>query len=63
MNVLRVEFDSKLTWSKHISSQINKANKALHAIKIIKKYFSQTEVLTLLTSNFYTILYNNSEVC
>ena len=62
MNVLGVLFDSKLTWANHVSKQINKANKALHAIKLIKKYFNQTEILTLLTSNFFSILYYNSEV-
>ena len=36
INVLGVEFDSKLTWSSHIAKQINKSNRALHAIKIIK---------------------------
>ena len=40
MNVLGVEFDCKLTWSKHMSKQINKANKALHAINMIKILFS-----------------------
>ena len=39
MNVLGVEFDSKLTWSAHISKQISKANKALHEIRMIKKQF------------------------
>ena len=62
MNVLGVEFDSKLNWSKHISKQIIKANKALYAIKMIKKYISQSEILTLFTSNFYSILYYNSEI-
>ena len=52
MNVLGVLFDSKLTWSNHVSKQINKANKALHAIKLIWKYFNSKEILTLLTSNF-----------
>ena len=36
MNVLGVIFDSKLTWSKHISTQVSKANRALHAIRLIK---------------------------
>ena len=62
MNVLGVLFDSKLTWANHVSKQINKANKALHAIKLIKKYFNSQEILTLLTSNFFSILYYNSEV-
>ena len=62
MNVLGVEFDSKLTWSNHIAKQINKAKSALHAINMIKKYFTQSEILTLLTANFYSILYYNSEI-
>ena len=62
INVLGITFDSKLTWAKHISSQIGKANRALHAIRLIKKYFNQDEILSLLTSNFYLVLYYNSEV-
>ena len=41
MNVPRVCFDSNISWSKHISNTINKANKALHALK--KNYFTQNE--------------------
>ena len=62
MNVLGVEFDSKLNWSKHISSHVSNANRALHAIEMIRKYFSQTEILILFTANFYSILYYNSEI-
>ena len=35
MNVLGIMFDSKLTWAKHVATQISKANSALHAIKLI----------------------------
>ena len=62
INVLGVTFDSRLTWSKHVSNQINKANKALHAIKLIRKYFTTPELLTLITSNYFSILYYNSEI-
>ena len=62
MNALGVVFDSKLNWAKHIANQINKANRALHAIKLIRRYFSKNEILQLLTSNFYSILFYNSEV-
>ena len=62
MNVLGVTFDSKLTWSQHITNTINKANRALHAIKMIKKYFTNKGVLQLVTPNFYSILYYNSEI-
>ena len=62
MNVVGVIFDSKLNWAKHISTQINKANSALHAIKLIRKYFNPKEILSLLTANYFSILYYNSEV-
>ena len=39
MNVLGVEFDSKMNWTPHINKSILKANKALHAIKMKKNIF------------------------
>ena len=62
MNVLGITFDSKLTWAMHVAKQVAKSNKALQAIKMIRKYFNSSEILSLLTSNFYSILYYNSEV-
>ena len=60
MNVLGVMFDSKLNWNHHISMCINKAKKALFALRLIKKYFTQTEMRTLLDTYFYSVLYYNS---
>ena len=57
MNVLGVVFDSTLNWSQQVSQTKTKSKKALHAIKLIRKHFNQKELLTLLTSNFYSILY------
>ena len=62
MNILGIIFDSKLTWANHVATQTNKANSALHAIRLIRKFFNQDEILSLLTSNFYSILYYNSDV-
>jgi hypothetical protein len=62
MNVLGIMFDSKLTWSLQVSSAIMKATKALNAIKLIRRFFTTNEILKLLTSNFYSILYYNSEI-
>ena len=62
INVLGVLFDCKLQWNHHVSNTIRKSQKALNAIKIIRKYFNSNELLQLLTSNFYSILYYNSEV-
>ena len=62
MNVLGVEFDSKLNWTPHVNKTIIKANKTLYAIKLIRKYFTSKELLGLLTSNFYSVLFYNSEI-
>ena len=62
INVLGVLFESKLNWSAHIVKVINKANKALNAIKLIRKFFNTSELINIVTSNFYSILFYNSEI-
>ena len=62
MNVPGACFDSKLTLSLHIAKTINKANTALHAIRLIKKYFTGPKILRLTTANFYSVIYYNSEI-
>ena len=62
MNVLGVQFDSKLNWSCQVNNCIKKSKTALHAIRLIKGYFTKAELKQLITSNFYSILYYNSEI-
>ena len=62
MNVLGVLFDSKLNWQSHVEQTISKAKKSLHTIRIIKKFFNKDELLQLVTSNYFSILYYNSEI-
>ena len=62
INVLGVIFDTKLQWSPQVANSIKKANSALNAIRLIKKFFNFTELLQLLTSNFYSTLYYNAEI-
>ena len=62
MNVLGVVFDSRLQWSQQVANSITKANRALCAIKLIRRYFTTKELLGLITSNFYSVLYYNSEI-
>ena len=57
MNVLGVVFDSKLNWSTHVAQTIVKAKRALIALRLIKRFFSVSEMRTLLDANFYSILY------
>jgi hypothetical protein len=60
--VLGVVFGSKLKWEIHVISAIKKANRSLNAIRLIRKFFNSNELLALTTSNFYSILFYNSEV-
>ena len=62
MNILGVIFDSKLQWTEHVAHAIKKSMKSLNAIRLIRKYFNQKELLELITSNFYSIMYYNSEI-
>ncbi len=62
MNVLGVTFNSKLQWSTQVSNIILKANGALHTIRMKKNFFTKNELHTLLTSNYYSIPYYNSEI-
>ena len=51
MNVLGVIFDSKLTWSAQVLNSILKANKALHAIRLIKNLYNDYEPCRILASS------------
>ena len=62
MNVLGIIFDSKLHWGPQVSAAITKASRALNAICLIRNYLNSSELLQLITSNFYLILFYNSEV-
>ena len=62
INVLGVVFDSKLQWTNQVAQAITRSKQALHGIKLIKKYLTKDETKLLLTSNFYSILYYNSEI-
>ena len=62
MNVLGVIFDSRLNWNDHVAQTIKKTNSALHCIRQIKYYFNPNELLQIITSNVYSIMYYNSEI-
>jgi beta-glucosidase/6-phospho-beta-glucosidase/beta-galactosidase len=62
MNVLGIQFDSQHKWDSQVAMAISKAERALHGIRLIKRHFRKDELKQLLTSNYYSILYYNSEV-
>ena len=62
INILGVIFDSKLQWAEHVAHALKKSMKALNAIRLIKRFFTHKELLGLITSNFFSILYYNAEI-
>jgi hypothetical protein len=54
ITVLGVIFDSKLEWSLQVENSVRKARSALQGLRVINKYFTFTERLTLITS-FFTL--------
>ena len=62
MGVLGVIFDCKLTWSAQVLNAINNSNRALSALRLIKRYIDQNSMRSLLISNYYSVLYYNSEI-
>ena len=62
INVLGVTFDSKMQWGNQVAMAISKSKRALHGIRLIKKFLTKGETMMLLTSNFYSILYYNCEI-
>ena len=54
MNVLGVIFDAKLTWSNHVALAISKAKRKLYGLRLLKRFFTQTEMKSLLDSYFYS---------
>ena len=62
MNVLGITFDSKLQWHHQVKNTINKSKMALNAIYLIRKYFNKRQLLSIITSNYYSILYYNANV-
>ncbi len=62
VNVLVVLFNSKLQWSADVNKAVFKTDRALNAIMIIRKHFIKEDLIQLLTSNYFSILWYNSEV-
>lgn len=62
LKVVGVIFDEHLSWSKHIDSQINK-NKALnYMLRHLNKFFTQSEMLKIVSALVFSKLYYNSAV-
>ena len=62
IKVLGNIFYFKLQWTEHVANTIKKSSRNLRAIRIIAKYLKPEKFKTLITANFYSALYYNSEI-
>ncbi len=62
LKVLGMLFDSRLVWDKQVSKAVNDTKRALQGLKIIKRHFTEGELLKLVTSLCYSRLYYGSQV-
>jgi hypothetical protein len=63
INVLGVTFDSKLQWDIHVNNAIRKANKEKNAIRLICKFFNNSELSNLLMASFFSVHYYSADIC
>ena len=62
MNVLGIVFDNRLQWDRQIDKTIRDTRRAAQALRTVRRYFSEDELLRLCTSLCFSKLYYASEV-
>jgi len=62
MKVLGIIFDSRLEWSSQVEKAIRNARQATQALGLVRKYFTNKEMSTLITSLVYSRLYYGAQV-
>ena len=62
IKVLGVIFDTKMNWNNQARNAMNKANKAKQALSLVRKYFTEEEMIKLATAYFYSTLYYGAKI-
>ena len=57
IRVLGIRFDSKMKWNVHISNIEKTIKSKIHALRKIKKYYKEEELLTLAHGQIYSTMY------
>ena len=57
--ILSITFDIKLSWGPQVTNIISNEKRALNGLKLKRKLFDTRELLSIVTSNFYSVLYYN----
>jgi len=62
IKILGVIFDRKLQWNEQINATTSKCQKFAYGLKILQKYFTETELLNVVTSIGFSKLYYGGPV-
>jgi len=62
LKVLGIVFDNHLQWDKQVEKVTRETRRSLQGLKIIKRHFTEQELLTLVTSQCFSKLYYWSQV-
>jgi hypothetical protein len=57
MKVLGIHFDSRMSWDIQVDSAILNSRKSLHALRSVRTFFTENEMIKLVTANVYSKLY------
>ena len=53
MKILGLTMDQNLKWSKHVEKVTQIGKRSLHGLRVIRKYFTENEFKSILTSSFF----------
>jgi hypothetical protein len=62
LKVLGIVFDNRLQWDKQVEKVTRETRRSLQGLNIIKRHFTEQELLTLVTSLCFSKLYYGSQV-
>jgi len=62
MKILGILFNQNLDWSNHVTRNINSCQRILHGLKLVRKYFTEENFKTILTSFLFSKLFYAFEV-
>jgi len=62
MKILGVNVDQKLTWYSQVEKSISDAKKAARGLAMVRRFFNDSELITLITSLIYSRLYYAAQV-
>jgi len=62
MKVLGIHFDSRMSWDIQVDNAILNSRKSLHALRLVRTFFTDKEMIKSVTANVFSKMYYGSQV-